>query len=347
MLYLLYGADSFSRHEALAALRAKLDTDGMLATNTTEMDGRRIELSALTMVCDAIPFLAERRLVLVRGLLARLDGARGGRRPALRAKKQSAEDEGEGWLGLAAYVDRMPETTVLVLEDGDVKAANPLLGALRSKARVLDFPRLAQRGAIDAWIAERARRDGVTIDSAAIRLLAESAPAETAEDGQWHALWGLAGELEKLHLYAGGTRISEEDVRRLVLAALETRIYLLTDAVADRKGREALSLLEELLAAGRPAPVLLAAIAGRFRQLLLLRELLDARVPQGTIQEQLGIRNDFQFRRLKDQAGRLSLSRLEAAYHQIVDTDRAVKQGRGDESVSLELLVAELTAGAV
>src|SRR5581483_1170357 len=257
MLVIIHGADSFSRHEALAALRARLDTDGMLATNTTELDGRRLDLPQLTMVCDAIPFLAERRLVLVRGLLARADGERvSARRPA-RTRKPAAGEAPEGWLALPDYVDRMPESTALVLEDGELRATNALLAALAPKAQVLAYPRLAQRAAIETWIAERARRQGIAIEAAAIRLLAESAPVEAADDGQWHALWGLAGELEKLRLYKTDARITEGDVRRLVPAAMETRIYLLTDAVADRNGRVALGLLEELIAAGRPAPVLL------------------------------------------------------------------------------------------
>ena len=48
----------------------------MLATNTTELDSRRLTVSDLTMVCDALPFLATWRLVLVRGLLQRADSER-------------------------------------------------------------------------------------------------------------------------------------------------------------------------------------------------------------------------------------------------------------------------------
>jgi DNA polymerase-3 subunit delta len=342
MLYLAYGADSYSRHEATAALRSELDADGMLATNTTLLEGRRITLHELTMVCDAVPFLGAHRLVHVQGLLGAAAGERpAGTRRGGRASTATADEPATGWLALAEYVDRMPPTTVLLLEDGDVRPNNALLLALTPKGKAREFSRLTPR-AVEAWIGERARRRGVLFDGSALRLLAESVPPETAEDGQWHALWMLATEIEKLSLYARGERISEADVRRLVPGALESRIYLLADAVAERRGADAIALLEELLAGGRPAPVLMAAVAGRFRQLLLIRELLEARVPPREIAGRLGIRSEWQFDRLREQAARTPLSRLEGAYQRLLAADRAVKTGRGDEHTVLEIAIAEL-----
>ena len=342
MLHIIHGPDSFSRHEALAALRAELDTDGMLATNTTLLDARSVTLPQLTMVCDAVPFLASARFVHVYGLLARAESERptGGRRGG-RASKEPAEEGGAGWLALAEYVDRMPPSTVLVLEDGDLRPNNPLLAALAPKARVQAFGRMTVR-VLEGWIAGRARQRGVLFDGTALHLLAESTPSEVAEDRQWHALWWLTGEIEKLSLYANGERITERDVRRLVPAALESRAYLLADKVAERRAGEALTLLEELLAGGCPAPVLLATIAGRVRQLLLIRDLEETGVPRAQIAARVGVRSEWQFDRLWDQARRTSTARLESAHQRLVQTDRAIKRGRIDEVTAIETLVAEL-----
>src|SRR5262249_22090325 len=138
--HVLYGVDSFSRHEAVAAVRAELDVDGMLATNTNLLDGRRLTLEELTMVCDALPFLGAHRLVHVRGLLPRADSERpaASRRVGRggRATSVAPEDAASGWLALASYVGRMPPSTVLLLEDGEVRSTNPLLFALNGKGRL-------------------------------------------------------------------------------------------------------------------------------------------------------------------------------------------------------------------
>ena len=346
MLYLLHGADSFSRHEKLLELRRAHDADGMLGNNSDTFDGRRVTLGQLTMVCDAWPFLGDFRWVHVTGLLARAGQERSGssarRGRGGRATARAAPEDDPGWLALADYADRLPPTTVLVLEDGDLRVTNALLAALTPKATVFAFPRLTDR-AIEGWIGERARRRGVLFDKAALMLLAQSVSPEASEDGQWHALWSLAADIEKLSLYTGDGRISEAAVRRLAPAAQETRMYLLTDAVAERRLGEALTLVEELLGTGRPAPVLLATIAGRYRQLILLREMLDARYSPADIQERMGVRTEFQFRRLREQAQRWPSARLEQAYLRIVDADRSIKSGKAGDVAALELLVAELT----
>src|SRR5688500_15130527 len=114
MLHILYGPDSFSRAEALGTLRASLDTDGMLATNTTALEAKSLTLAHLAMVCGAAPFLAANRLVTVTGLLARLGGGGSGRRRPAAAKGGAAVKLPEEWAGLPEAIAQMPPTTTLV-----------------------------------------------------------------------------------------------------------------------------------------------------------------------------------------------------------------------------------------
>lgn len=344
MLVIFHGPDSYSRHQALARLRAELDRDGMLGANTTVLDARELTLPALTMVCDAAPFLSAYRLVHVRGLLARAEAdPSAANRRGRRGRLVASDDESAGWLALANYVERIPPTTVLVLEDGELRGGNPLLAALEPRARVEGFPRLSARQ-LEGWIARRARELGVLFDKPALTRLAEATPSDLTEDRQWHGLWWLAAEIEKLTLFAGNGRITEEDVERLVPAVLQTRIYTLADAVIRRERDAALTALERLLIAGQPAPVLLAAIANRLRQLLLLRELMTAGAPEPEMRERTGLRNPAQFDILRRQAQALSSARLEAAYLRVLEADRAIKGGRVDEATALETLVAELAS---
>ena len=46
-LHLYYGRDDFSLREAYDDLRTALDTDGLLATNTTELAGRGLKPAEL------------------------------------------------------------------------------------------------------------------------------------------------------------------------------------------------------------------------------------------------------------------------------------------------------------
>ena len=94
MLYLLYGPDEYARTEALAALKAGVPPD-LADLNMTTIDGRRARLDALIAACEAFPFLADRRMVIVNDLL----------------KHQKAGKERDE---LRAYLERVPATCDLV-----------------------------------------------------------------------------------------------------------------------------------------------------------------------------------------------------------------------------------------
>ena len=338
MLHILYGPDSFSRAEALAALKKSLDTDGMLASNTTPLEAKSLTLAHLQMVCDALPFLAANRLVIVEGLLARLSG-----RPSGRARRGGgAASLPEEWKALPDLVTRMPPTTTLALVEGDLPAETPLLVALAEHGRARNFPRMPAR-ALEGWIAQRAKARGITLEPAALRLLAESAPQETGEDGNWHALWNVTNDLEKLALYAGTRPVTADDVRGLVAAAADTNVFAFVDAVVERRGEEALRRLTDLLMAGQPAPVLLTMLVRGYRQLVLYADLAAA----GSRPEEIGRRLNlprWQLDRLTRQAARYQPPRLAAIYDRILHADRSVKRGDADETAAIELLTAELAA---
>jgi len=82
VIYVFCGSDSFTLHEALAELKAELDGDGMLATNTATFEGSQARPDELLAVCGTAPFMGAHRLVLVEGLLARFEAPRGRRRVA-------------------------------------------------------------------------------------------------------------------------------------------------------------------------------------------------------------------------------------------------------------------------
>ncbi|MBI2912543.1 MAG: DNA polymerase III subunit delta [Chloroflexi bacterium] len=329
MLYVLFGADSFSRREALRQLKAELDSDGMLDAGAVTFDARQVTPQELIAACDTLPFLSPHRLVIVEGLLQQTaEGPRG-----RRSRRRAVDTPGSPWQVLAGYVDRMPPTTTLVLLDGDVPADSPLLDALRDKGTVRHF-RPPDRRALPDWVQRRARTTGLQIDARAARLLAELVGSD---------LWALAGELDKLAAYAAGRPVSEEDVRALVSAARELEVWDLLDAVVEGRPAVALKQLRRLIAQGRNPSYLLATIQGRYRRLTIAREMLDAGASAARIGERLGA-SGYGLERLLDQASRYPLPRLRAAFRRLLEADVAIKRGIYDEELSLELLVQDLAA---
>ncbi len=77
MFYIFHGDNEFSRTQELKNLRAKMGDAQFADLNTSTLDGRNLTLGELRHNADAIPFLSDKRLVIVNGMLARLDPHRG------------------------------------------------------------------------------------------------------------------------------------------------------------------------------------------------------------------------------------------------------------------------------
>jgi len=331
MLYILHGRDDFSRREELRRIRAALDTDGMLASNTDVLDGRAVTPDQLAAVCNTVPFLASHRLVVVEGLLIRFDSPdrphRGGGRP-----RRGPGPELESWLGLSEYVQRLPESTTLVLLDDELSPDNPLLEALRPHAEVKEFSEL-KPGAVLQWILDRAEGLGADISPKG---------AEALRDLLGNKLWILANELDKLAAYAQGRRIEAADVRALVHEAREVKIFALVDAVVEKRPPVALRMLRRLVEEGSDFGYLLAMMSRQYRLIIQAKELSLAGVTSQEIGQRLDIRSGFVLQKVLDQAARYSMSRLKAAYHRLLEADESVKRGRYSNELALELLVHDL-----
>ena len=333
MIYVFCGSDSFTLHEALAELKAELNSDGMLATNTAAFEGSQVRPDELLAVCNTVPFMGAHRLVLVEGLLARFEAPRGRRRAgAGQAGEPGRQADPGPWRDLPAALESLPPSSTLVFVDGDISERNSLLRLLSPLAQVRRFPRLSQRD-LPGWIQARAREEGVDISPEAVRLLADLVGND---------LWALWQELKKLALYAEGRRVEDEDVRALTVAARESSVFTLVDAVVEGRPDQALRLLEQLLDQGAAAPYLLAIITRQYRNLLLAKEMLRDRHQAGEIGGRLGIVSRFALGKVLEQAGRYPPAKLEASYRRLLEADASIKSGIYRDELALEVLVPDL-----
>ena len=94
MVYVLFGDEDFLLHQELEGIKASLGPDDMAELNTTRLAGQNLSLLELKAVCDAVPFLASNRLVIVEGLLKRFEPRRGARpRPGAAPRGLDAKQE--------------------------------------------------------------------------------------------------------------------------------------------------------------------------------------------------------------------------------------------------------------
>ena len=275
-VYVLYGTEAFARGEALGALRAELDTDGSLATNTVMLDAASSSPQEVMAACDTAPFLGERRLVVVTGALSQAGKVKRPRRKADDDRAESAaheQSEESPWLALVEYLPRLPESTVLVFVDSDAPAG-ALLRALEKTATIRRFA-VPNDKELPGWIMTRAREMDVKIEPSAAKLLADLV-GTSGKDNKVSHIPMIVSELEKLGAYANGEPVRARDVSELVGRAKEHMGWELTSAIIDGKGATAAKVLQELIEDGGVLPVLLSTVAGRYRRIAIAKDIVES-----------------------------------------------------------------------
>ncbi|MCS6882969.1 MAG: DNA polymerase III subunit delta [Oscillochloridaceae bacterium] len=312
MLYLFYGPDEFSRSQALAALRAALPPD-VAEMNSVRLDGRRLKLETLALACEALPFLADRRLVIVSDALKHA-----------RAGKEREE--------LRAYLERVPAWCDLVfVENEDVDRRSILFTYLKQAGEVREFP-LPEGPALLRWLAERAAAQQARLAPDAAARLVELVGNDTR---------ALATEVEKLATYAGrGKTIDVAAVQLLVEDRQEQNLFAFIDALSARRPGPALRGARALLEDGQAATYVLFMLARQMRVLLGVQALAARQLRPEAIAAELNLK-PFVARKAIDQARGFGPGELERLHDRLLELDVATKTGRLQAEVALELFVAE------
>jgi DNA polymerase-3 subunit delta len=338
LIYVFYGEDDFSSSEAIKPLLAAVGPEDMRDSNVSRIDAGQYSIERFGAAAMVVPFLADRRVVVVSGLLGTAETQRGGRRPAARRRGTKADEAGPG-PALAKLLPTMPPSTDAVFVDAKLSAGNPILTAIKELGPELvkakEFAGLKGTG-LGNWVRERVAAKGAQIDQQALAELCEVVGPN---------LWAMDGELEKLAIYVGARAITLDDVKALVAGNREASVFELVDAIMAQRADKALEVTERLFNSGAAGPYLISMIARQARMVAIAQDLARRQAPQGEWASALGTSSDFVVRKSADQARRFSPEAVRSLYRLILEADMAMKTGETTDELAITELLAQ--AGAL
>lgn len=354
MFLLLYGEDEFSAREELDRLREQ----GGFDFNQDTFTGADADIDQIRVTANTLPFLSERRLVVVLGLPKPKRGASDGDDEDDSSASEGVSDadatsdelipdtgkKGKGGglsprafaQALAECAAHLPETTALVVlvpgklgkQNKPSAALNTLIKAAKTHGKAHEFPKLKAPQA-ERWVIERAPTFDATITPDAARLLVERVGEE---------LRPLRNELEKLAISVGrGGQIGVEQVRALTPLIAPASVFELTDALARRDQRRALALLHELLADGVAPLAIVGMTASQTRALLQVKALSSRGMSAFQIAQTAGLA-PYQVEKALRVVGRFTVEQLEAAHRALLGVDVTLKSTAMPPDLLLDLL---------
>ena len=209
-VYLLTGSDRPKVERALQRLRARVGEEAVEVLSATEANG-----DDAVAACNSLGLLASRRLVIVQDV------------ERWRAADVKA---------VAGYLDDPVPGVVLALVGEGVKRDAPIAKLAAKFGDLLVYD--VAKGDLPRWVADQFRRLGAEVDPAACRALVEI----VGDD-----LHALAGEVEKLAVWAGGEPIGEREVELLAAPSAQMPGFALTDAWGRRDVPAVLEAADSML----------------------------------------------------------------------------------------------------
>ena len=305
-VYLLCGEEAYLRRQYRDRVKKALLGDGDLM-NLNCFEGKGIVPGEVIDLAQTMPFLAERRVLVI-------------------------ENSGffkRGGEALAEYLADPATSAYFLFVETEIDKRSRLYKAAAARGRVIEC-KTPDEGVLKRWVVELLAKENKRITQRDLDLFME----KTRTDME-----NIRGEVEKLVCYClDREAVSAQDIEAVCVRQIGSRIFDMVEAVADKKQRRAMELYYDLLTLKEPPMRILFLIARQFNLLLQVKELKNKGYDTRSIGEKVGLKG-FIAGKYVSQAAKFKEAELRQALTDCVETEEAVKTGRMNDVMSVELLI--------
>lgn len=319
MIITIFGEDSFRSRkflrEQIEEFKKKRDPSGL---NVVIIDGKNESSEKIFQEITSSPFLAERKMVVIKNILS--------------SKDEKVFDR----VKEAIQKKTFPEVNVIVFfqeEDvGKSKIVAELFDLLKKEKFVYEINFLSEKE-LRAWVEKEIKNRGGKINFSALGLLLKIGGNDS---------WLLNSLIDQLIAYKSGAEITIEDVNLFVEEKIDDNIFALAEAVAYGEKTKALKMINEQRKNDVDESYLFAMILRQFRILTQAKNIL-AKNPGMSAEDVAKVikQKPFVIKKVwslmsKDEKW------FARVYELMLDMDLKVKSGISDQETLLDLLVEKI-----
>ena len=309
---LFEGEEEQLKQAACDKLRKQLLPEGMEQMNESVLENP--DTDQLIAAVETIPFLTDRRLVIVRD------------HPALTGR---AEADGK----LIDYLPSVPSSALLLFFcAGKPDGRKKLYTAVKKLGGIVTFAPL--RGAeLTRFVTDAFRKAGKECDERTAEYLVFTVGSDTNL---------LLTEIAKIASYAGERpSVVAEDVTALATPSEECTVFQMVDAVVTGQKSRALTLLTNQLRAGTDRMNILALLLRQYRFLQHIKIMQYEKKSREFIRSALGV-PPFALDQYLRQASAYTGGQVKRCAALCLETEFAVKSGRMLPDSALEAVIIKL-----
>ncbi len=308
-LYLFYGEEAFLMQEAVDLIIRKVVDPGARDFNFNTVYCRETPATELVNLCETLPFMSARRLVIAKELDA----------------YKAADLE-----TLSGYLKSPSPSTCLVMVSNQRKYDKKnVTSAVEPHGAVTAFYPLLDRE-LSGWILDRARARKLSIRPDAAQYLQQIIGND---------LQKLNNEIEKVEIYIKEKKeISFDDVKAVVGDFREYTSFDLADAVGRKNRGKAFLILSRLIQEGEQPVGLLGSIAWNFRRLMRAKAMEAGGMGFEEIKKKLNV-IFHQSASFHEQMKSFSAPELKRVFEAMLQADKSLKSSGLEGRLILERMI--------
>ena len=318
-IYLLYGEEMFLLQQQLNKIKKKFG-EVVKGINYIAIDENNIQ--ELIADIETPAFGYPNKLIIARntGIFKReVKGRSGGASKELKDKINEY---------LKSNIDMINESVILVFVENEVEK-NSIYNTIEKIGKVCNFEEQKPFQIIKR-LKSICNSYKVNVDESTLQYLIECCGTNMQD---------LINEIRKLIEYAGENgKIQKQDIDKLCIKKIESVIFDLTDNLGQKKVKEALDVLYNLIAAKEPIQKILITLYNHFKKLYFVK---IAMANNKDIAQSLQLKSNqiFLVNKYKAQAKGFKTSELRKIIQELEDLDYNYKLGLIDLNVGLESIL--------
>lgn len=322
-LYLFCGPEEFLKKYYLDCIAKQIINKDFVEMNKIVLDGK-VDADRISGSCEAFPVFSDNKLVIVKNS--------GFFKPKKKDSEGAEEKQSAKGDRLQNYLNELPSYTCLIFCEDEVDKRLKITSLIKKKGLVVEFP---YQNPIELvkWVKKGFKANRKEIDNEAASML-----IEYCEPG----MTDILNEINKLSVYKKESNvITMEDIGKACSRSIKSRIFDLTDAVAERDGQKALKLLNDMIELKEPIPRIFYMIIRQLRLLLQMKLMREEGISESEAASKLSLL-PFAARKISAQLKTFSTDKLAAALEECLNLDTDIKTGKMNDRMAAELLIAKL-----
>lgn len=310
--YLLIGSEDYLKNK-YANLLIKNIVENKESMNYSYYEGSSIDSNDVVGTAITMPFFADMRIIHIKNS---------------NWFKSPNED-------FINYLDDVSDTTVFIFEEDVIDKRSKAYKFIDKEGVIIELDML--RGAeLQKWIGSKLNAANKSMKREAYQefLLRTDSNMENMEQ-----------EFEKLISYTYDSDIiTLEDVDNVCTKQLQSKIFDMINAIAEKNPKKVLDMYHDLLASKEPPMKILTMIQRQFRRSLLIKGLREKGYTQDRIYDELKYRKDINNKKFvinKDlnMTRNFSVEMMNRLLEEACNLEHDIKTGQINDQLAVEVLM--------